>query len=119
METTSITCRVMSNMAVISDMSSVRAAVITSRTGSKEIGLLKAMMIENLKEKLHNGVAHFVHVKRDGSLKECWGTCSPALVKAKTNGRGESREKFATTAYFSIEDGEWRSFRWETLIKVF
>ena len=41
------------------------------------------------------------------------------IAKAKTNGRGESRESFATTAYFDVEKGEWRSFRWETLIKVF
>ena len=116
---TSIACRVMSNVAVINGMDAVRASVIAHRTGNRELGMVKAMMIENLKTKLMNGVAHFVFVKKSGELREMWATCVPALVKAKTNGRGESRENYATTAVFDIEKGEWRSFRWETLIQVF
>lgn len=119
METTSMVCRVMSNVAVINVMDAVRANVIARRTNSNEMGIVKAMMIENLKTKLMNGVAHFLFVKKDGTIREAWGTCVPALVKAKTNGRGESRENYATTAFFDVEKGEWRSFRWETLIKVF
>ena len=118
METT-IACRVMSNVAVLNGMDAVRASVIAHRTGNSELGMVKAMMIENLKTKLMNGVAHFLFVKKDGSIREAWGTLNPSLVKAKTNGRGESRENYATTAFFSITDGGWRSFRWETLIKVF
>ncbi len=118
METT-LSCRLMSNVAVINGMDAVRASVIAHRTGNSELGMVKAMMIENLKNKLMNGVAHFVFVKKSGELREMWATCVPALVKAKTNGRGESRENYATTAVFDIEKGEWRSFRWETLIQVF
>ncbi|WP_080597345.1 SH3 beta-barrel fold-containing protein [Bacteroides uniformis] len=32
---------------------------------------------------------------------------------------GESRESYATTAYFDLEKCGWRSFRWENLIAVF
>lgn len=119
METTSIVCKAMSQVAVINGMDAVRMNVIANRTNSMEIGMVKAMMIANLKEKLRNGIAHWIFVKRDGSLRECWGTLNPALVRAKTNGRGESRENYATTAFFDIEKGEWRSFRWETIIKVY
>ena len=118
METT-LACRVMSNVALINGMDAVRASVIAKRTGNGQIGMVKAMMIENLKAKLNNGIAHFIFVKKDGSVREAWGTCNAALAHAKTNGRGESRELYATTAFFDIEIGEWRSFRWETLIKVF
>lgn len=118
METTMV-CKVMSTMAVVNGMDAVRANVIARRTHSNELGMVKAMMIENLKTKLMNGVAHFLFVKKDGTIREAWGTCSPALAKAKTNGRGESRENYATTAFFDVEKGEWRSFRWETLIQVF
>ena len=41
------------------------------------------------------------------------------LAAAKTNGRGASRELYKTTAYYDIEQGGWRSFRWETLVQVF
>lgn len=116
---TSIVCRAMSNVAVINGMDATRMKVIANRTDSMEIGIIKAMMIANLKEKLRNGVAHWVFVKRDGSLRECWGTLNPSLVKAKVNGRGVSREDYATTAFFDVEKGEWRSFRWETILKVF
>ena len=118
METT-IACRVMSNVAVINGMDAVRATVIAHRTGNSELGMVKAMMIENLKTKLMNGVAHFLFVKKDGTIREAWGTCNPSLAKAMTNGRGESRENYATTAFFDVTIGQWRSFRWETLIKVF
>ena len=48
-----------------------------------------------------------------------WDYVSENSSSANTNGRGESRENYFTTAYFDIEKGAWRSFRWETLIKVF
>ena len=45
-------------------------------------------------------------------------TCKP-LIERHINGRGVSRELYATTAVFDVEKGAWRSFRWESLIKVF
>ncbi|WP_333559463.1 SH3 beta-barrel fold-containing protein [Phocaeicola dorei] len=40
-------------------------------------------------------------------------------MKDKICGWGESRESYATTAYFDLEKCRWRSFRWENLIAVF
>lgn len=97
----------------------MRATVISSRAKNDEIGIIKAMMIESLKSKLANGVAHFVFLKKNGEVREAWGTTKKELAAAKTNGRGESRENYCTTAYFDIEKGSWRSFRWETLVQVF
>ena len=79
----------------------------------------KAMMIESLKEKLRNGVAHFVFIKKNGEVREAFGTTNAAVAAKYTNGNGISREYFKTTAYFDIEKGEWRSFRWESIVKVF
>lgn len=97
----------------------MRATVISNRAKNDEIGIIKAMMIESLKSKLANGVAHFVFLKKNGEVREAWGTTKKELAAAKTNGRGESRENYCTTAYFDIEKGSWRSFRWETLVQVF
>ena len=109
----------MINAIVINDSTANRATVIASRTHSEEMGIMKAMLIDTLKVKLANGVAHFIFKKKDGSYREAWGTTQSALSRAKTNGRGLSRECFKTTAYYEVEVGEWRSFRWENLVQVF
>lgn len=109
----------MINAIVINNTTANRATVIVTRTQSAEIGIMKAMLIDTLKVKLSNGIAHFIFKKKDGSYREAWGTTQSNIANAKTNGRGISREAYKTTAYFDIEKGEWRSFRWETLVQVF
>ena len=109
----------MINAIIINDTTAYRAAIISNRTNSDAMGVMKAMLIDNLKIKLANGIAHFVYRKKDGSFREAWGTTQRNIASAKTNGNGESREYYKTTAYFDVEAGEWRSFRWENLIKVF
>lgn len=110
---------IMIQALVLNNSTVVRANVIAIRTQSSEIGTIKALMIENLKTKLANGIAHFLFMKKNGQIREAWGTTKTELAAAKTNGRGDSRESYMTTAYFDVEKGEWRSFRWETLIQVF
>lgn len=102
----------------LKDMTVVRANVIAERTGSLEMGIAKAMLIEQLKSKL-SGIAHIIFQKKDGSLREMYCTTNPSLVARHVNDRGVSRELYATTAVFDVEKGAWRSFRWESLIKVF
>lgn len=103
----------------ISNSTAVRASVIARRTQNAEIGMMKAMMIDNLKTKLANGVAHFIFVKKNGELREAWGTTQANIAKAKTVGTGESREAYCTTPFYDVEAGAWRSFRWESIVKVF
>ncbi len=79
----------------------------------------KAMMIQQLKEQLRNGVAHFLYIKKNGEVREAWGTTNATLAYKYTNGRGISHEIYSTTAYFDIEKSAWRSFRWESIVKVF
>lgn len=107
------------NALVITDTTAVRMNVISQRTQNLLIAGAKAMMIENLKHKLRTGVAHFIFQKKNGELREMFATTNPSLVKRHINGRGVSRELYATTAVFDCELGEWRSFRWESIVKVF
>ena len=107
------------NALVITDTTAVRMNVIAQRTQNLLIAGAKAMMIESLKDKLRNGVAHFIFQKKNGELREMFATTNPSLVKRHINGRGVSRELYATTAAFDCELGEWRSFRWESIVKVF
>ena len=103
----------------VKDMTIVRANVIAERTGSLEMGIAKAMLIEQLKAKLKTSVAHFIFQKKNGELREMFATTCKPLIERHINGRGVSRECYATTAVFDVEKGAWRSFRWESIIKVF
>lgn len=107
------------NALVITNQTATRMTVIAARTGSELIAGAKAMMIQELKNKLYNGVAHFLYTKKNGEIREAWGTTNPTLAAKYTNGRGCNREMYATTAYFDIEKSAWRSFRWENIVKVF
>jgi hypothetical protein len=107
------------NTLVITNGTATRMAVIAARTGSELMAGAKAMMIESLKKQLRNGVAHFFFVKKNGEVREAFGTTNAAVAAKYTNGNGISREYFKTTAYFDIERGEWRSFSWESIVKVF
>ena len=95
-----------------------RMAVIAGRTNSEIMAGAKAMMIENLKKQMRNGIAHFAYLKKDGTIREAWGTTNASLAAKYTRGNGVSRECYATTAYFDVEASGWRSFRWENLIAV-
>ena len=101
------------------DLTTTRMAVIAKRTASELMAGAKSMMIEYLKRQMQNGIAHFIFKKKDGSLREAWGTTNRSLAEKHINGRGVSRECFATTAYFDVEKGQWRSFRWENLVAVY
>ena len=106
------------NALIITDTTAVRMNVIAERTQNLLMAGAKAMMIQNLKEKLRNGVAHFIFIKKNGEIREAFGTTNSSVASKYTNGNGISREYFKTTAYFDIEKGEWRSFRWESIVKV-
>ena len=107
------------NALIITATTAVRMNVIADRTQNLLVAGAKAMMIENLKEKLRNGVAHFIFIKKDGTVREAFGTTNAAVARKYTNGKGCSREASKTTAFFDIEKGEWRSFCWESIVKVF
>ena len=96
-----------------------RMAVIAKRTDSEFMAGAKAMMVESLKRQMKNGIAHFVFMKKDGTLREACGTTNRRLAQKHVNGNGESREFYCTTAYFDVERGAWRSFRWENIVAVF
>ncbi len=109
----------MTTAVVINNSTIRRANVIAHRTGSSAMGVVKAQMIDLLKEKLHNGIAHFLFMKKDGSLREAWGTTSNRLMAAKINGCGISRDSVNCVAFYDVEVGGFRSLRFENLVQVF
>ena len=106
---------------VLQHDTAVRANIITVRTNARTIdGIGKAILIEQLKKKLRSGqIVKFAYLKSNGEVRVAFGTTNPDFVKDKVCGLGESRESYATTAYYDLEKGGWRSFRWENLIEVY
>lgn len=105
---------------ILSSNTAIRAKVITIRTNARKIdGISKAILIEQLKEKLKSGkIVKFAYLKI--MVRFVWRLVQLTPISLKTKFVvGESRESYATTAYFDLEKCAWRSFRWENLIAVF
>ncbi len=106
-------------MVALDSATTRRASVIAARTKDTVMGIIKAEMINTLKAKMQNGVAHFIFMKKNGQLREAWGTTAHSLMKAKINGNGYDRDSVKCVAFFDVERGEFRSLRFENLVKVF
>jgi predicted metal-dependent peptidase len=109
----------MNPLLLVNSQSLKRAKVIVEHTDSIKSGIIKAAMIAELKDKLNKGIAHFIFIKKNGEVREAWGTTSPSFVEKYINGRGVSREVYNTTAFFDIEKCSWKSLRWESIEKVY
>lgn len=110
----------MNTMIVTNDsLTTTRMKIIAHGTHSTLIAGAKAMMIAGLKNQMRYGVVHFAYLKKDGSVREAWGTTCKTLAAKYTNGCGISREHYCTTAYFDVEKSGWRSFRWENIVAVY
>ena len=108
----------MTQVVAMNGMTAHRANVIARRTGSAAMGVVKAQMIDLLKAKLQNGVTHFIYMKKDGSIRDAWGTCAGNLMRATQNGRGLSGDQVNTVKYFDVVAGGYRSMRFENLLQV-
>ena len=109
----------MNPITVVNRQSLKRVRIIAERTESIKSGLIKAMMIAELKDKLEKGIAHFIFIKKNGEVREAWGTTSTSFVEKYIKGIGKTREEYNTTVFFDIDKCGWRSLRWESIIKVF
>lgn len=111
----------MAQIVLLNHGTAVRAEVIAIRTSSRMVdGISKALLVEQLKKKLRSGqIVKFAYLKNNGEVRIAYGTTHSDFIRDKVCGWGESRECYATTAYFDLEKAAWRSFRWENLIAVY
>ena len=93
-------------------------ATVSVRKNSAYLGIAKSMLIEEVKRKMRAGTCHFLYVKKDGSVREAFGTLNSALCGKHINGRGQSPETWGCSCYFDVEKGQFRSFRWTNIIDV-
>ena len=91
---------------------------ITAKTGSALMGMSKALLIEEAKRQMRNGVCHFIYTKKNGEVREAMGTLSKPVLHATLKGTGTSPEEWGCCYYHDVIKGGARSFRWSNLIAV-
>ena len=91
---------------------------ITNTTGSALKGVSTAMLIEEAKRQMRNGVCSFIYKKKDGSIRMAMGTLDRNVLNATLCGNGTSPETWGCCYYHDIIKGAARSFRWANLIAV-
>lgn len=93
-------------------------AAVTIMKSSAYVGIAKSLLIEEAKRQMREGTCRFLYAKKDGSVREAFGTLNAALCGKHINGRGQSPETWGCTCYFDVERGAFRSFRWSNIIEI-
>lgn len=112
------------NTLIISTKEAQRALVIATRTNANTpaefmVAGAKAAMVAELKKRMQTSVVEFFFVKKStGELRHAYGTTMSSLASTHINGRGINRDSVNTIVFWDVEKGAWRSFRYETLVKV-
>ena len=96
----------------------VHIKTITRKTGSVLMGASKALLIEECKRQMRNGVCHFIYKKVNGDCREAFGTLDRNILTATLAGTGKSPENWGCCYYHDTFKGGARSFRWENLVAV-
>lgn len=91
---------------------------ISRTTGSALMGASKALLIEEAKRQMREGVCHFIYQKKDGSVREAMGTLVKPVLNATLKGTGASPEEWGCCYYHDVIKGGARSFRWANLVAV-
>lgn len=76
------------------------------------------MTVEELKEKLREGIVQFEYTKKDGSIRTAKGTLNLDLIKkfgAEPKGT-QTEISDAVIRYYDINSEGWRSFIKENLV---
>lgn len=93
-------------------------AAITAKTGSALMGTSKALLIEEAKRQMREGVCHFIYLKKDGSVRTAMGTLDKNVLNATLKNTGVSPETWGCCYYHDVIKGGARSFRWANLVAV-
>lgn len=109
----------MLHMIALKETTLHQARVIARQSNDINIGIIKSLLIDQLRDRMVNGVARFCYLKKDGSsLREAFGTLKSNLIQNHINGRGYPRSYHNCFAYWDCECGEWRSFKINNLIAI-
>ena len=96
-----------------------RATVISQRVENGFVAGLQVAKLDELKSRMRREVVKFAFLKKSGEVRIAYGTMMPALVGNHINGRGTDGDSRKVCTYFDVEQGQFRCFQMQALIKVF
>lgn len=94
------------------------AAYAMTRSNNPVYGALQLSKANELVNALRNGVVHGFFTKKDGTIREFWGTTNKSLASRKTVHEIGYAPKLplGQIPFVDCEIGEWRSLRIGSLI---
>lgn len=94
------------------------AAYALTRANNPVYGALQLSKSNELVNALRNGVVHGFFTKKDGSIREFWGTTNRTLASKKTVHEigYEPKLPLGQIPFIDCETGNWRSMRIGSLI---
>lgn len=97
----------------VSKQEMVIASYAISRSNDALLAALQMSKCNELVNRLRNGIVHGYFTKKDGSIREFWGTTNPSLASKKTVYPIGTMPKLpkGQIPFVDCECGMWRSMR--------
>ena len=108
----------MTTIVAVTDKDLYRASVISSRVKNDFVAGLQTAKLNELKNRMREGVVKFAYLKKDKSARVAYGTLMPQLMSDKILGTGICGDARKVVVYYDVECGNFRSFQMQALIKI-
>ena len=104
-------------MSVANILKKSNVAVLRGNQPNASQALKYAWWFENFRDKLRNGIWRFSYFKKDGALREAYGTLCADYIPTDRLPKGSEDVPTADTfVYYDIKAQGWRSFRLDNFI---
>lgn len=78
------------------------------------------MLLTELEDMMNDDIVHFTYIKRDGTVRNAYGTRALDIIETRCPEKPSKKEHFNATTfpYFDLEKEDWRCFCIETLREI-
>lgn len=103
----------MTQIMTISNQEMIIATYSIARSANAVMGAMQMSKCNELVNNLRKGIVHGFFTKKDGTIREFWGTTNRSLAASKcVNPIGtEPRLPHGVIPFIDCSNGEWRSMR--------
>lgn len=97
----------------VSKQEMIIASYAITRSNDAFLAALQMSKCNELVNRLRNGIVHGYFTKKDGSIREFWGTTNPSLAEKKTVYPIGTMPRLpkGQIPFIDVEIGQWRSMR--------
>ena len=95
----------------VSKQEMIIASFAITRSNDAFLAALQMSKCNELVNRLRNGIVHGFFTKKDGSIREFWGTTNPSLASKKTVYPIGTMPRLpkGQIPFIDVEIGQWRS----------